>query len=186
MSEEDLFSAAEVLDNFLGGDDGKILAGLAHYRSNIATVFGREGIVTIMKNAIKSSEIVHFFSARSEKEMDPQKPEVNLRVNDDLAIERYPQYADLLHQIRKDKTHDLDKITRFKSAIIFDEICIQMDKDMSEQLKPYWSKAKAYLMNLGIDEDAARMLILNMFVIRVGADQGILPVNRLCTLSMIL
>jgi hypothetical protein len=185
--EDEIGAAAESIDELLGEDDGRILAGMAYYRSSISTMFGKTGMVDMMREAIDASAIVSFFSRRSRAEVDPGRPEINLRVDDGAAVAAYPQFAHLLEGLERcGADAALNRITSFKSSVIFEEVCKPLATTMSDRLRPHWEKAKAHLLSLGIREEDARMLIYNMFVVRVGSDASVPPADRMCTISMLI
>ena len=195
MSEttEEIYDAGKAIDELLGGDDGRLLAAMARYRSSILELFGREGIVELIRQSVDEAKTVEYFSRRSRREIDPGRPEVNLRVRDSLAWEAHEAIASKFKQsgvftpagLGSGATDDEHaKISAFKASVIFQEVCNPLATKMCDALRPHWAKARAKLIEDGLDESMARMMIYNMFVVRVGQDKAVKSEDKLCTLSL--
>jgi hypothetical protein len=179
----DTYDAAEKIDELLDGDDGALLAAMARYKANVLELFGRDGIVEILREAVDSAPHVEYYSRRSRREIDPLRPEVNLRVDHMKAIsdridslERYSNW--------KDSDGGDKELTAIKAAVIYEEVCKVMATRMNETLAPHWTKAKTYMTERKIVKDPKEliMLLCTLFSVRVGTDTKVLPADRMCSL----
>ena len=123
MKENEIYDAAEVIDSLLGGDDGSILAAMAHYKASLLSLFGREGIVSLMRNAVDVAPHVTYFSQRSRREIDPARPTVNLRVDHERALaENEPLKAEWGFRPYDSE----DGLLALKAAVVHHEVCRAM------------------------------------------------------------
>jgi hypothetical protein len=192
----DIFDAAQVIDDLLSDDDGAMLAAMARYRYAIITLFGRQGVVEILRKAVDEAENVDYFSARrSRKEIDPTRPEVNLRVDWRVALANDPELRSRF-AAKGDPDKDIKLMTEVKAAVIHQQVCRPMLTQMSDALAPHWKKAKATYAAMRaarpVQPDPAKkerdltMLICAMFSVRIGTDEGKAPDERICALKLFL
>ena len=184
MTDQDTtFDAAEKIDALLDGDDGALLAAMARYKANVLELFGRDGIVEILREAIDNAPHVEYFSRRSRREIDPLRPEVNLRVNHSAALDAR---AESLAKYVGRSIENIDdaELTAIKAAIIYDEVCRPMTSRMNEALAPHWAKAKSYMTDRKIVKDPKDliMLLCTLFSVRVGTDDKVGANDRMCSL----
>ena len=187
------FDAAEKIDSLLSADDGTILASIAYYKSSLLEMFGRDGLVEMLRMAVDEAPDVDYFSRRSRREIDPGRPEVNLRVNDAGALEAMPDLKQLagrfggrVEDLDSNESKQHDVLVSIKSGVIFEQVCRPMASLMNEALGPHWQKARSRLISRGLDPDLARMLLTNIFTIRVSRDAKVTPRDRMCTLGLFL
>ena len=188
------FDAAEKIDSLLNADDGTILASIAYYKSSLLELFGREALVEMLRKAVDDAPDVEYYSRRSRREIDPGRPEVNLRVNDPQAMDSIPDLKRHLDRAGVSRTDELDSgddrhhdvLVSVKSGTIFEQVCRPMASRMNAVLEPHWQKAKSRLVSRGLDSDLARLLLTNIFTIRVSRDAKVAPRDRMCTLGLFL
>ena len=185
MQETDLQDAAEVIDSLLGDDDGSILAAMAYYKSSLLTLFGRDGIVSMLREAVETAPHVAYFSQRSRREIDPIRPTVNLRVDHEKALAENEQ---LKSEWGMKSYEDEKDLLSLKAMVIHTEVCRTMTTKMNGVLAPHWEKAKAYAgknqaMKQALNEKALKLILCTMFSIRVSPDVSVPPVDRMCTLQ---
>jgi hypothetical protein len=184
MSEQDnTFDAAEKIDALLDGDDGALLAAMARYKANILELFGRDGIVEILREAIDNAAHVEYFSRRSRKEIDPLRPEVNLKVDHLKAVADKCESVSRFAGTSSWESDEKD-LTALKAAIIYDEVCRPMATKMNEALAPHWAKAKTYMTDKKIVKNPKDLIMLlsTLFSVRVGTDSNVAPNDRICSL----
>ena len=193
-SSDTAFDAAEKIDSLLNADDGTILASIAYYKSSLLEMFGRAGLVEMLRTAVDEAPDVDYYSRRSRREIDPGRPEVNLRVNDAGALEAVPGLGKYLIGTGAGRTDDLDSgvdsqhdaLVSVKSGAIFEQVCRPMVSRMNATLEPHWPKARSRLISRGLDPDLARLLLTNIFTIRVSRDAKVASRDRMCTLGLFL
>lgn len=192
-SADAVYDAAEAIDELLSESDGQILAAMAFYKSSLLELFGREGLVEILRQAVDSAPNVEYFSRRSRREIDPGRPEVNLRVNDAGALAAHESLAAemrvagipdaaKLNSLQTDEEHA--KLVSFKSNVIFTEVCVPMATRMNEALAPHWERARSRLIDLGLSPERARLMMCSMFSIRVGQDSKTLSKDKMAVLTL--
>ena len=182
----DTFDAAEKIDQLLSGDDGALLAAMARYKASMLELFGRDGIIEILRETIDAAQHVEYYSRRSRREIDPTRPEVNLRVNHEAAL---AASSDLLAKYQGiDIAGSEDKLTAVKAAVIYDEVCRPMATKMNEILAPHWEKAKHYMRDKKLVKDPKDliMLLCTLFSVRVGTDTSVSASDRMCSLIVFL
>jgi hypothetical protein len=189
QDEEVVYNAAEAIDSLLEADDGQLLAAMSHYRDSMVTLFGRDGIVEMLRKAVDAAPNVEYFTKRSRREIDPARPQVNVKINDTAAMTAHPQLIPAAARPRgdlgtgaSDKQHE--DIVRFKSAVLFEEVCIPLATEMNEALHRHWGKAKDYLVSKGVDRSSAVMLLTNLFVVRVARDPKVHSADKMCVLGI--
>lgn len=189
--DTNIYDAAEAIDALLEASDGELLAAMALYKSSLLELFGRSGLVEILRQAIDEAPTVDYFSRRSRREIDPGRPEVNLRVDDAAALVAHPALltgslrgvASVLNGgIASDQDHAT--LLEFKSAVVFEEVCRPMATKMNAALAPHWERAKSRLAQRGVNPAVMRMLLCNMFSIRVVRDDKIKPADKMCQLGL--
>jgi hypothetical protein len=180
-----MYSAAEALDALLGQDDGALLASMAHYKTSLLELFGRDGIVEILRQSIDEAAHVDYYSKRSRREIDPRRPEVSLRVDDvaSMLARGEQPYNPQTASGRTDEEHTM--IARYKTDVIFEQVCRPMASRMNAALTPHWEKAKTHLTERGVDPNLARLLLCNMFVVRIGQDPKMPALDKMCTLGIV-
>ena len=182
--QQDTYSAAEAIDALLEEDDGALLAAMARYKSSIIELFGRNGVVEILRSAVDAAPHVEYFSRRSRKEIDPNRPEVNLRVDHVKAVAENEVLAARWKNVENIDERDL---LALKAAVIHEEVCRAMATTMNEALAPHWEKAKGFFSNLqkergGDQVKVLKLMLCTLFTVRVGADPSVQAADRLCTL----
>lgn len=184
MDNQDTFDAAENIDKLLEGSDGALLAAMARYRSNLLELIGRDGIVEILRTTIDQAPNVEYFSRRSRREIDPARPEVNLRVDHAAAVkaggDTLARYASAVSRAQISEAD----LTAVKAAVIYDQVCRPMASRMNELLAPHWQKAKTYMQEnqLVRDKKDLIMLLCTLFSVRVGTDASVPADERMCSL----
>ena len=185
MEENSMYSAAETLDSLLGKDDGELLAAIALYKSSIITVFGRDGIVEMMKNAIDNAVNVEYFSRRSRKEISYTRPEVNLKVNHVKALEAS---QDLKVRFAGRDVRDTNTLMALKAAVIHSEVCEPLATKIMSELAPHWEKSKKFVETKysKVAADKMALMLCTMFSVRIAdpTTANMDPNDRMCILSI--
>lgn len=180
--EKEVYSAATVIDELLEMDDGELLAAVARFKSSVIVFFGRDGIVEIIRKAVDNAPNVEYFSRRSRKEIDPTRPEVQLRVDHEAAIKSSEALKQQFgHRLRGAMTEK--EILDVKAAVIHDQVCMVMMNEMNEAFRPHWGKAKDFADGLkeGVSEKL-RLMVCTFFSVRVGNDSSVPLNDRQCTM----
>ena len=182
--QETTYDAAEKIDSLLDDDDGALLAAMARYKANVLELLGREGIVEILRECIDAAPNVEYFSRRSRKEIDPVRPEVNLRVDHAAAVAAFPETFPKFVGIASEPKIDDKELTAIKAAVIYDQVCRPMATRMNEILAPHWEKAKVYMTYKKLIKDPRDLILLlcTLFSVRVGTDASVAPNDRMCSL----
>lgn len=186
MTTEDIndtYSAAEAIDALLQNDDGELLAAMARYRTNLLELFGRAGLVEMLRTAVDAAPDVEYFSRRSRREIDPGRPEVNLRVDAKSALT-----SSLALQSRFiSGAHDETTMTALKAAVIHEQVCIPLTTQINSALTPHWSRAKSRLQeNAAVDPRLISMMLCTMFSVRIATDDSVQLDDRMCTLAFVI
>jgi len=190
MTEEAAaYDAAAAIDALLGADDGTILAAMAQYRSSLVTLFGRDGVVELLRKAVDDAPNVEYFTRRSRREIDPARPQVNLKVDDVGAMAAHPSLVPVGLRSKGSfgngaTEKEQEAIVAFKSAVLYEEVCMPMAKVMNEALQRHWNKAKGVLETRGADHAAAVLLLTNLFVVRVTQDTRVASPDKMCILGL--
>ena len=186
--EPPTYAAAAAIDALLDQDDGQLLASMAYYKASLVTMFGRAGIIELLRAAVDAAPHVDYFTRRSRREIDLARPAVNLRVDDAGALAFDPQLDPTpsrgpLGLGATDAEHD--RILQFKTAVLYTEVCVPMADEMNKALRQHWDKARDYLVARGLDQTAARMLLTNMFVVRVARGPTVPSQDKMCVLGLL-
>jgi hypothetical protein len=178
MSEtqkETLYNAAKVIDDLLDKDDGEFLASLARYKFNLIELFGRENLTILLKECISEAPYINYYSKRSEREINPNRPSVTLKVDEISAVKENSQ----LNQNAKD-------LLDLKAIIVNRYVCAPLIAKLNVFLEPHWAKSKQFI-NANFDPSVdINLLLCTMFRLSMEDDLSIKTVDRMCTLSMIL
>ena len=184
--QDNVQTAAETLDALLSQDDGALLATIARYKTSVTELFGREGIVDLLRIAIDNAPNIEYFSRRSRREIDSARPAVNLKVDHLSALDNN---ADLKARFagRGDVATDKHLMVELKAAVIHEEVCIPLASSMMEKLAPHWAKSKVHIKESYSKEasDSLSLLICTIFSVRIG-EETLSSGDRMCSLSMFL
>lgn len=187
------FDAAEKIDSLLRADDGQLLASIAFYKTSVLELFGREGLVEMLRDAVDAAPNVDYFSRRSRREIDPGRPEVNLKVDDAGAWDAVEGLAARMRQSGVHRAEDLGTgatedqhrlVVTLKTSVVFEQVCRPLASRMNEALAPHWEKARGRLVAQGLDESMVRLLLTNMFVLRVAQDAKVASRDKMVTLGL--
>jgi hypothetical protein len=164
--EVDIQESAEYIDSLLDADDGSLLAAIAFYKASVIELFGRDGIVEMLKNAVDNAANVDYFSRRSRREIDPARPSVNLKVDHKAVIDTHNALK--ARFAGRDMTSK-SVMTELKAAIIHEQVCQPLASYMSEKLAPHWATAKSHVTKKYSEEAAKKLslLICNIFSVRI-------------------
>jgi hypothetical protein len=185
-------TAAEEIDALLGQDDGALLAVLARYRVNLIECFDRGTLVELLRAAVDKAPCVSYYSNRSRRSIDPARPSVDLLVDDAAALKCHPKIALELKQkgLQKDELgygitkEEYDRIARFKTAVVYAEVCQPLVTEMNAALTTNWPKAQARLVAAGTKLEMARLLLTNLFTVRVNNDVNIPSPRKMTQLGL--
>jgi hypothetical protein len=184
--QADVQTAAETLDALLSQDDGALLATIARYKTSILELFGREGVVDLLKVAIDNATNVEYFSRRSRREIDSARPEVNLKVDHLKALS---ENVDLKARFagRGDVNTDKKLMVELKAAVIHEQVCIPLATALMEKLGPYWAKAKSHVTDTYSKQasESLSLMVCTIFSVRI-SEETVSSGDRMCSLTMFL
>ena len=181
-----VYDAASAIDKLLDGDDSQLLLAISRYKSSVLELFGRNGLVSILCDAVDAAPNVDYYSRRSRREINPLRPEVNLRADHVAAMTNDPE----LHSRWRFKVaNGLSEVEllSMKSDVIHTQVCREITNVMNLALQPHWTKAKAHAKEkyAELDERLLQLMLCTIFSIRIENAEGnntIDPKDRMCTL----
>jgi hypothetical protein len=196
---ERVYDAGAAIDELLEASDSSLLAAMAYYKANMVALFGNDGFMEMLKQAVDAGKCVSYFSKRSRAEMNFARPVVRLRVNDEDACRAYPGIQAQFKWAKdgdfgyggNPRTGEFDPraaqiITNFKAAVVMQEICRPLCDKMNAALCPHWEGAKAHLVNLGANAELQRMMVSSIFSIVVSRDSRVHSRDKMVQLGLML
>lgn len=178
------YNAAEAIDRLLEKEDVDLLLAIARYKSSCLELFGRAGLVEVMRSAIDEAKNVEYFSRRSRKEINPLRPEVNVRVDHEAAV---AEDSELSSRWKFKLANGLSEkeLLSIKSDVLHTQVCRTITEVLNKALQPHWERTKKNAKDRYVDlnDELLRLMLCTIFAVRTeNGDNGTAPKDRMVTL----
>jgi hypothetical protein len=193
---ERAYSAAEAIDQLMAPSDGKLLAAIAFYKTNVGSLFGMPGVMAMVKQKVEAAPCVRFASDRALAAAG-RSPRAMLKVDDAKAYGMYPALAQWLSRQgvkgpeglgyggtgNTANERELKRIVNFKSAVISEEVTKQVVNEMNEAVRPHWPRAKGILRDIGAMPEFDGLIVSSIFGIGLNRDYAVHSRDKVVILS---